>query len=150
KGINDPRDSILDGEAIDLRGSEGHVVAHNRCTCTQCGIHYARRNCDIFGNDVFDTSDDSIECDYGYANLRIWGNRFTNYKNNSISFQPMYCGPWYILFNQVIGENMVFKFRVEDRFVLANNTFVTWSQASDRMQHLLLSLSRNNLYICAG
>jgi hypothetical protein len=133
-----------------LYQSSGHVVAHNRISRVESGVHYAQRNCDILGNDTFDTSDDGIETDYGYANIRMWGNRITNYKNNGISFQPMYCGPWYIISNQVVGPGYTFKFRVQDRFLLANNTFVTWSLPSDRMYHLLTSLSRNNLYIAAN
>jgi hypothetical protein len=150
EGDNDPAKSILDGEGIDLHLSEGHTVAHNRISRVESGVHYARRDCDIFGNDIFDTSDDGIETDYGYANIRMWGNRVTNYRNNGISFQPMYCGPWYVIRNQVVGTGYAFKFRVQDRFLLAHNTFVTWGLMSDRMHHVLTSLSRNNLYIRAG
>jgi len=149
-GINEANQSKLDGQGIDLFHSEGHVVAHNRVARVQAGVHYARRNCDIHGNDIFDTSDDGIETDYGYANIRIWSNRITNYSNNGISFQPMYCGPWYILYNQIVGAGYIFKFRVLDRFVLAHNTFVHWRLPSNRMHFLLYSLSRNNLYISAS
>ncbi len=149
-GDNDPEKSILEGEAIDLNASAGHVVAHNRVSRTENGVHYPGRNCDIFGNDIFDTTDDGIEPDYGYCNIRIWENRIYNYKNNGLSFQPMFCGPWYFIRNQVIGTGYTFKFRVQDRFLLVNNTFVTWSFASPRMHHVLTSYSRNNLYICAG
>ncbi len=62
----------------------------------------------------------------------------------------MYCGPWYFVRNQVAGGGHIFKFRVQDRFVLASNTFVTWGHASDYMHHILSSFSRNNLYIAAG
>lgn len=149
-GDNDPDKSTLHGEGIDLAKSPGHVVSHNRVSRTENGVHYPLRNCDIFGNDIFDTSDDGLECDYGYANIRVWENRVSNFKNNGLSFQPQYCGPWYFIRNQVIGRGYLFKFRVQDRFVLANNTFVTWSFASPRMHHILTSLSRNNLYICGG
>jgi hypothetical protein len=41
----------------------------------------------------------------------------------------------------------MFKFRVQDRFVLVNNTFVTEGAIGNRMHHMLSSLSRNNLFI---
>lgn len=90
-GDNDPEKGQLDGEGIDLFQSEGHVVAHNRVARVQAGVHYARRNCDIYGNDIRDTTDDGIEAEYGYSNIRIWGNRITNCHANGISIQPMYC-----------------------------------------------------------
>jgi hypothetical protein len=79
----------------------------------------------------------------------MWGNRIYNYHFNGLSFQPMYCGPWYFIRNQVIGTGDIFKFRVQDRFVLVNNTFVKWGSIGNRMHHILSSLSRNNLYISA-
>jgi len=62
----------------------------------------------------------------------------------------MYSGPWHFIRNQVIGSGGIFKFRVQDRFLLAHNTFVCWKGIGDRMHHILTSLSRNNLYISAG
>ena len=52
---------------------------------------------------IFDVTDDGLEPDYGYANVRMWNNRITNVSNNSLSFQPQYCGPWYFIRNQVVG-----------------------------------------------
>jgi hypothetical protein len=130
-----------------LNHSSGHVVAHNRISRTADGVSHPHRNCDIFGNDIFDVSDDGLEPDYGYANNRMWGNRITNCKNHGLSFQPMYCGPWYFIRNQVLGGRAVFKFRVQDRFLFVNNTFVAWGAMDGRMHHLLTALSRNNLFI---
>jgi len=149
-GDNDPGKSKLDGEGIELSQTAGHTVCYNRVSRVQAGVHYPRSDCDIFGNDLFDLTDDGVEADYGYANIRVWGNRITNYGNNGLSFQPMLCGPWYFIRNQVIGEGYMFKFRVQDRFVLVNNTFATWGLMSDRMHHVLYSYSRNNLYLSAG
>jgi hypothetical protein len=149
-GDNDPASGSIDGEGIELQHSRGHTVCYNSITRTADGVSYCQRNCDIFGNDIFDVSDDGLEPDYGYANNRMWANRITNVHNNALSFQPMYCGPWYFIRNQVIGGNMSFKFRVQDRFLLANNTFVNWGSIGNRMHHVLTSLSRNNLYILAG
>lgn len=149
-GINKPGASDLEGEGIDLFQSSGHVVAYNRVSHVQAGIHYPKRDCDIYGNDIFDTSDDGLEPDYGYANIRMWGNRISNVQNNSLSFQPQNCGPWYLLRNQVIGGYYTFKWRVQDRFVLAHNTFVNWGPPDPRAQQILTSLSRNNLFIMIG
>jgi hypothetical protein len=149
-GDNDPVTGGLSGEGVELAMSDGHVVAHNRISRTADGVSYPGRNCDIHGNDIFDVSDDGLEPDYGYANNRMWGNRLTNCQNAALSFQPMYCGPWYFVRNQVAGAGQVFKYRVQDRFVLANNTFVTWGHQGSYMHHVLTSLSRNNLYIQAG
>jgi hypothetical protein len=61
----------------------------------------------------------------------------------------MKCGPWYFVRNVCVGKGGVFKFRVQDRFALINNTFVTWGSIGNRMHHILTSYSRNNLYISA-
>ena len=146
----DPKVHHAEGEGVELSQTSGHTVCHNRISRVQAGVHYPLRNCDIFGNDIHDTTDDGLEPDYGYANVRMWGNRITNFGNNALSFQPMYCGPWYFIRNQVIGTGHIFKFRIQDRFLLAHNTFVRWGPSSDRMWCILSALSRNNLFISAG
>lgn len=148
-GDNDPVTGGIGGEGIELSHSSGHVVAYNDISGVADGISYPDRNCDIHGNDIHDVSDDGLEPDYAHANVRMWGNRIYNYHYNGLSFQPMYCGPWYFIRNQVIGAGDIFKFRVQDRFVLVNNTFVKWGSIGNRMHHILSSLSRNNLYISA-
>ena len=54
----------LDGEGIELNGysveSFGHVVAHNSISNVADGISNGTYNIDIFGNDIFDTSDDGV------------------------------------------------------------------------------------------
>jgi hypothetical protein len=145
----------FDGEGIELNQSGGHTVAHNSITNVADGISYPLRNVDIFGNDIFDTSDDGVEADYGYANVRIWGNRIHNAVHNGISFQPQNGAPWYIIRNQIVSsKEAAFKFRTTDRFVLVHNTIVNWGSAwpGDAMiccneDHLLRSRSRNNLWI---
>ncbi len=153
-GDNDPNQPTtqggISGEGVELNHSGGHVVACNSISRVADGVSYPERNVDIYGNDIFDVSDDGLEPDRGYANVRMWGNRITNAKNNALSFQPMRCGPWYFVRNLVIGQGAIFKFRVQDRFVLVNNTFVRWGATGSRMHHILSSLSRNNLYISAG
>ena len=138
------------GEGIELNRSSSHTIAHNSISKVSDGISYPGRNCDIYGNDIFDVNDDAIECDDGYANIRIWNNRLLRYRHHGISFQPMRCGPWYIIRNILEGRGYAFKFRVQDRFVLANNTIVREGPASKWMQHILTGLSRNNLFINTG
>jgi hypothetical protein len=145
----------FEGEGIELNTSSGHTVAHNSITNVADGISYPDSNVDMFGNDIFDVSDDGIEPDYGRANVRMWGNRIHNAVHNGISFQPQLGGPWYIVRNQLINsKESPFKFRTTDRFVLVHNTIVNWGNAwpGDQMMccnqdHLLRSFARNNLWI---
>lgn len=146
-GDNDPSKGDTEGEGIELNHSGGHVVAYNRISRTADGVSYPERNCDIYGNDIFDISDDGLEPDRGYANVRMWSNRIWNIHNNALSFQPMRCGPWYFIRNQIVVRGSIFKFRVQDRFVLVSNTFVSDGMIGNRMHHILSSFSRNNLYI---
>jgi len=152
-GDNDPNQPTnqggISGEGVELGHSSGHVVAYNRISRVADGISYPERNVDIYGNEIFDVSDDGLEPDYGFANIRMWENRITNAKNYPLSFQPMKCGPWYFVRNVCVGKGGVFKFRVQDRFALINNTFVTWGSIGNRMHHILTSYSRNNIYISA-
>ena len=150
-GDNIPSDGGLSGEGIELWKTSGHVVAYNRISKSADGVSYPHTNVDIFGNDIFDTSDDGIEPDYGYANVRLWGNRIHNAVHNGVSFQDMNSGPWYIIRNQIVGsEQMPFKFRETDRFLIAHNTLVSWGSVlgdSNDAQDLLAGISRNNLWV---
>lgn len=140
--------SNISGEGIELNRSSGHEVAYNRIERVADGISYAHRNCDIFGNDLRDLTDDGIEPDYGYANIRIWGNRIHRARYHGISFQPQFCGPWYILRNEIASRGSVLKPNVADRFVLVNNTLlVERGQAQRNADLMLKALSRNNLWI---
>lgn len=142
KGIN--------GEGIELNHTRDHTVCHNHIRDVADGVSYPDGNCDIFANDIHDVSDDGIEPDYGYANIRVWHNRLAT--QMGFTFQPMYCGPWYFVRNQVVVTQSVFKLRVQDRFICVNNTFAGWSNRS-LVQHahgLLTSYSRNNLWVHLG
>lgn len=143
----------LDGEGIELNGyaveSFGHVVAHNSISNTADGISNGTYNIDVFGNDIFDTSDDGFEGDPGGVNIRVWGNRIHNAAHNGISYQPQNGSPWYIIRNQLVGfMEAPFKFRTTDRSVIVHNTIVMWSTmfcCNDA--HLLRSIVRNNLWV---
>jgi hypothetical protein len=149
-GDNDPDVSEFSGEGVELAHTSGHVVAYNRISRTGDGVSYMRRNCDVYGNDIFATSDDGIEPDYGLANNRIWGNRIRDIHNNGLSFQPQRVGPWYFLYNQVVISGLwILKFNgVVDRAVLINNTFVNLNRRiSERDDTLTAFITRNNLFV---
>jgi hypothetical protein len=143
----------LDGEGIELNGysvdSFGHVVANNRISNVADGISNGTYNIDVYGNDIFDVSDDGFEGDPGGTNIRVWGNRIHNAAHNGISYQPQNGSPWYILRNQLVGfMEAPFKFRTTDRSVIAHNTIVMWGQMfSVNDAHLLRSFVRNNLWV---
>ncbi|MBT6145539.1 MAG: hypothetical protein HOH74_08930 [Gemmatimonadetes bacterium] len=151
KDIEQEGSAAFSGEGIELHHSSHHTIAYNSISHVADGISYAQRNVDIFGNDIFDTSDDGIEPDYGYANLRIWGNRIANVQYHAFSFQGMYCGPWYFIRNQVTtARGALFKFRTADRLVFVNNTLGASTFGRDIMHHLLHGFVRNNLFIRDG
>jgi hypothetical protein len=141
------------GEGIELNHTSGHTVAHNSITNVADGVSYPTTNVDIFGNDIFDTSDDGVEADGGGANVRIWGNRIHNAVHNGIGFQPQTSGPWYIVRNQIVNNKEgAFKFRKTDRFVLLHNTIVNSGRLAMiccHEEHLLRAYARNNLWISA-
>ena len=143
----------FDGEGIELNGysveSFGHVVAHNSISNVADGISNGTYNIDVFGNDIFDASDDGFEGDPGGMNIRVWGNRIHNAAHNGISYQPQNSSPWYIIRNQLVGfMEAPFKFRTTDRSVIAHNTIVMWGQMiSVNDAHLLRSVVKNNLWV---
>ncbi|MDH3650453.1 MAG: right-handed parallel beta-helix repeat-containing protein [Saprospiraceae bacterium] len=126
-GTNNPDSSQFGGEGVDLWHTSGHTVAYNTISRVADGISYPHKNVDMFGNDIFDTSDDGIEFDYGLANNRAWRNRITNPINYGISFQPQDGAPAYILYNQISvrGTQGVLKLVDRtDRALIAHNTFI--------------------------
>ena len=62
-GNTDPASESFSGEGVELQNTDGHVVAYNSMTYVADGISYPGRNCALFGNDIFDASDDGIETD---------------------------------------------------------------------------------------
>lgn len=144
-------ESNIDGEGIQLFGQD-HEVAHNSITYTSDAIScYGGTNCDFYGNDIFDISDDGIEPDYSYANIRAWENRITNAYNSAFSLQPMFGAPWYFVKNQIFGSTEPLKLRLVDRFLLAQNTFFTMRIWNQEFAQLLFSGTvKNNLWIYTG
>ncbi len=149
-GINDPDVSDFSGEGIEGFRTSGHVIAHNRISRVGDGISVGGSNIDLFGNDIFDTSDDGVELDGCHNNVRMWRNRITNPHNHGISFQPMDGAPWYIVRNQVAGPRAL---KLMDnptmgRTLIAHNTFVGRSPYLVTFAHELEFVqSNNNLWI---
>jgi hypothetical protein len=152
-GTTPPLSGSFSGEGVQLGpGGEGntndHVVAYNSITFVADGISYPGSNVDMYGNDIFDTSDDGIEFDYGYSNNRAWGNRIHNSGNNGLSWQPQYNGPWYMVRNQVVSRGAVTKFRGADRFVLLHNLFIGSGEiVGTNKNELLRGIVHNNIWI---
>lgn len=147
------------GEGIELSFSGGHTIAYNTISQVADGVSYPVSNTDIFSNDIFDVSDDFIENDGSSGtvavtqnNVRIWGNRMANSRNNGFSFQPQKGGPWYFFGNQLIGfgEGSI-KFRETYTFHFFHNTIVSWTASSiaswNPWGHFLRGYARNNLWI---
>ena len=139
----------FDGEGVELGHGSNHEVAFNSITRVADGVSFPENNCDIYGNDIFDVTDDGIELDYGQANTRVWQNRIHNASHNGIAFQPQGGAPWYIVRNQIVNsQESIFKFREGDRFVAVHNTFVNWNWVLDHWSHQLLrGITRNNLWL---
>ena len=157
RDAKDDENEALSGEGVELAESiGGHVVCYNRISHTADGVSYPGHDTDIYGNDISNVSDDALEPDRGWANVRMWGNRMYDFGNAALSFQPMNCGPWYFVRNQIIATMRrdtelraphIFKFRVQDRFALVNNTLVFGKYADVYCDSLFTALCRNNLFI---
>ncbi len=144
------------GEGIELQATSGHTVAWNRISLVADGISSGLRNVDIYRNDIFNTTDDGIEPDYAYANIRVWENRISNVRHNGFSFQPMNQGPWYFIRNQVAAPlESSLKIRQTSRVLLAHNIFVGWDVAlghawPNEVPGILNFHAINNIWISAN
>ncbi len=141
------------GEGIELQHTGGHTIAYNSISRVADGISSPLYNTDIFRNEIFDTTDDGIEPDSGYANIRVWENRISNVRHNGFSFQPMNSGPWYFIRNQVAAPlESTLKIRQTSRVLLAHNIFVGWNNAMGKafpanVPGILTFESKNNIWI---
>lgn len=137
------------GEGVELNHTNGHTVAFNTISFVADGVSYPHRHVDIYGNDIFDTTDDAIETDYGYANNRVWGNFIHEENTFAFSFQPVFSGPWYFIRNVVSGTSRILKFNGPvDRYVFLHNTIVNDGGIITEFARPLLSgTSLNNLFI---
>jgi hypothetical protein len=140
------------GEGIELQTASHCVVAYNRITETADAISYPHTNVDIYGNEIFNTTDDAVETDKGHANVRVWGNRIENPFHRVFTFQPQMSGPFYFIRNQAVTghkDGILLKFNFSDQFLLAHNTFILRGRDMRHSQGLLRARSRNNLWISA-
>lgn len=137
-----------EGEAVHITGN-GHVIAYNSISRVADGLSTEGSNIDMYGNDIFDISDDFVEMDNSNNNIRFWRNRCANVGTNLFSFQPQAGGPWYFIRNQAIGFGEgVFKFRTTDRFVYLHNTVIGESTFNEnRFNTYLNAVSKNNIFI---
>jgi len=153
-GDNDPLGGSFSGEGVDMQISDGHTIAHNSISRTADGISYPRANVDIFGNEIFDNSDDGPECDNGTVNVRVWKNRIHMTLHNGITFQDQNGAPWYLIRNQIILDTDEGHLKLEssDRYVLFHNTFVNTQplEFQNRGFGILNAYSRNNLFAATG
>ncbi len=141
-----------DESGIDVKytnniGQEDIVIINNTISMVADGISYPNRNCDIYANDIRKVTDDGIETDFGYANVRVWNNKMYNTQENGISFQPQYSSPWYFIGNEFITGHDTIKTNIPDRFFFAHNTIIGWNRLQGYAQSFMNSISRNNLWI---
>jgi hypothetical protein len=139
-------------DGIRVQG-DGHVVCHNRIIGFGDAMKIEQdgsRAVDFYGNDVLSAYDNGLELDTTTGNGRCLFNRYTN-TYATLSFQPVYGGPAYVLRNVVVNvthEQMKFHNTTSGILVL-NNTFVSPSQPltlsdSTTSHHFLMA---NNLFI---
>ncbi|HEX7896874.1 MAG TPA: hypothetical protein VF950_03890 [Planctomycetota bacterium] len=115
-------------------GGPGHVIRHNRIENHWDGISLAGGgdkggveprgvSVDIYGNDFLQCTDDGVECDYTWHNIRVFRNRLVN-TFSTLSFQPIYGGPGYFLNNAMYNTtNKPFKLHVDPSgVIIAHNT----------------------------
>ena len=104
--------STTAGYAVNLSG-QGHAVAHNYAANFWDGINvftsaladpkYGQqaRAIDFYNNDIHNCSDQFIEADGGFANIRMLRNRCFNCPSQPLSIQPVHAGPVYWIRNIV-------------------------------------------------
>jgi MYXO-CTERM domain-containing protein len=83
----------------------GHVIAHNTLKGFGDAMkteQVGARAIDFYGNEILTAYDNGVELDTAEGNVRLFRNRFTN-TYATISVQPIYGGPAYILRNIVVN-----------------------------------------------
>lgn len=128
------------GYAVNLAG-QGHVVCHNYAAHFWDGINvftgsisdpeYGQqsRSIDIYNNILHNCTDQFLEADGGYANIRILRNRCFNCPSQPVSNQPVFAGPVYwirnIVWNACGGRTMMKEHGEVQAYVFAHNTSST-------------------------
>jgi hypothetical protein len=154
-GIKEPakQGDHTEGHGIEIfhgQGGTGTVICHNTVSHVADAFRIQCADADLYENDAFFCSDDAVETDFGGANLRIWGNRFSYTGHNGISFQPYIGGPAYVIRNVVFNP---MEYTIKDRYkssgvILINNTFIAVGDHDDACtpipEHVF---ARNNLFV---
>jgi MYXO-CTERM domain-containing protein len=91
-------------DGIHVEGN-GHVICHNSIRGFGDAMkteQVGARAVDFYGNDILTAYDNGVELDTAEGNVRLLRNRFTN-TYATISVQPIYGGPAYVLRNVVVN-----------------------------------------------
>jgi hypothetical protein len=141
--------------AVKVYG-QGHVICHNRISYFHDGVcvdthgipEAPDKKCvsiDIYGNDIFNMSDDFIEADGGVHNIRVFNNRGFNAYHAGLSAQPLFGGPVYFIRNiiyHVPSISLKFMIRPAGIFVYHNTICAETSINGFSNGHF-----RNNLFM---
>ncbi|MBR9997617.1 MAG: hypothetical protein KFF73_01540 [Cyclobacteriaceae bacterium] len=141
--------------AVKVYG-QGHVICHNRISFFHDGVcvdthglpEGPEKKCvsiDIYGNDIFNMSDDFIESDGSVHNVRVFDNRGFNAYHAGLSAQPVFGGPVYFIRNilyHVPSISLKFMIRPAGLFVYNNTICAETSINGFSNGHF-----RNNLFM---
>lgn len=148
-----------DGRNDDAYGliisGTGHVIRYNEIYDWWDGMlighgetEVETSNCDIYGNEIYNCTDDAVETDGSRHNIRIFENRITNVLCG-ISAQPIFGGPMYAIHNVIYNHQLKpLKYQLwPTGLIVFGNTFVGadprgWGEGQWRN-----AIVRNNLFI---
>ncbi len=132
------------GYAVNLSG-QGHVVCYNYLSGMWDGLNVftnaladpelkqQARAIDFYNNDVFNSTDNFMEMDGGYSNIRALRNRMINCMAAPVSMQSVYAGPGYwvrnIMWNTHKGRTSMKGGGSAEMMVFVNNTTSCHMQA---------------------
>ncbi len=146
------------GYPVNLAG-KGHVVCYNHAanfwdgfnvftnSLADPGLNQQSRAIDIYNNDIYNITDNFIEADGGYANIRILRNRCFNSMAAPLSIQPVYCGPVYWIRNIVYNSHkgtQAFKMVNGDNVIIYHNTSTCHYTVGGGVKYMDM---RNNLFM---
>ena len=146
-------EGIEDRRAIQVTGA-GHVVAYNKIRAFGDAIDTMPSQrveaIDFHNNDIDLMTDDGIELDYSYRNVRCFDNRLINVFQG-ISVQPVYGGPIYV-FRNTMYNVCVEPFKMHNQpsgAIMIHNTSV--KKGSPLLMWTSVPISncvyRNNLFV---
>jgi len=141
--------------AVKVYG-QSHVICYNKISFFHDGVcvdthglpEGSDKKCvsiDIYGNDIFNMSDDFIEADGGVHNIRVFNNRGFNAYHAGLSAQPVFGGPVYFIKNilyNVPSISLKFMIRPAGIFVYNNTICAETSINGFSNGHF-----RNNLFL---